>query len=278
MEKIELQDIATQIRTDIVNMIHLAGSGHPGGSLSATELMAVLYFDDVIRVDPKNPDSPERDYFILSKGHCAPVLYSVLCRRGFFGEEHLSTLRHLGSILQGHPHAKLVPGLDCSSGSLGQGLSIANGIAMGCRKQKRENRVYCLLGDGELQEGQVWEAAMTAAHHRLFNVCAMIDNNHVQLDGFTRDIKEVEPVADKWRAFGWNVIEIDGHDLFAVRSAFRQAMENKDLPTAIVAETIKGKGVSFMENKAQWHGLAPDKGQLEQALAEIRNGAGVQIA
>ncbi len=267
-----LERVAQQVRTDILTMVHKAGSGHPGGSLSAVEILVALYFTDMMVVTPDTPGNPDQDRFILSKGHAAPVIYSVLCRKGYFCDSHLPTLRKLGSILQGHPTAKHVPGLDCSSGSLGQGLSIANGIALGYRMQNIQRRVYCLLGDGELQEGQIWEAALTAAQHKLSNVCAIIDNNHVQLDGRTSRIKRMEPVADKWRAFGWNVLEVDGHNLAALYNAYQSAASNKDMPTMIVAETIKGKGVSFMENQAGWHGVAPDAEQLAQALDEVQCG------
>lgn len=267
-----LEAMARTVRRDILTMVHEAGSGHPGGSLSATDIMVSLYFSDLFRCDPQTPAAPDRDRFLLSKGHTAPVLYSVLCRKGFFGEEHLHTLRKLGSILQGHPHAAQVPGVDCSSGSLGQGLSIANGLAMGLRKQNRDSRVYCLMGDGELQEGQVWEAALTAAQHRLSNVCAIVDNNHVQLDGTTESIKNMESVSDKFAAFGWNVIDVDGHSIPALLSAFRSAKAETARPTVLVAETVKGKGVSFMEGQAAWHGNAPSAQQLTQALNEIDKG------
>ena len=245
--KQEVKDICVQIRKDIINMVYDAGSGHPGGSLSGVEIMAALYFTDLFRCDTMNPDWKERDRFVLSKGHASPLIYSVLCRKGFFREEELKTFRKMGTILQGHPHRQQVPGLDSSGGSLGQGLSIANGMAMGYRMQGIEGRCYCLLGDGELQEGQVWEAAMTAAQQKLDHVCAIVDNNHVQLDGMTADVCCVEPVADKWRYFGWNVITVDGHDLDALYAAYRSAGETKGRPTVLVAETIKGKGVSFME-------------------------------
>ncbi len=272
MNEEALERVAQQIRTDILTMVHTAGSGHPGGSLSAVEILVALYFTGMMAVTPDTPDNPDQDRFILSKGHAAPVIYSVLCRKGYFDQTHLPTLRKLGSILQGHPTAKHVPGLDCSSGSLGQGLSIANGIALGFRMKNIQRRVYCLLGDGELQEGQVWEAALTAAQHRLSNVCAIVDNNHVQLDGRTSQIKRMEPLADKWRAFGWNVLEVDGHNLAALYDAYQSALSKKEMPTMIVAETIKGKGVSFMENQAGWHGVAPDAQQLALALAEVQCG------
>ena len=242
MDYQSLTSLCTQVRGDILNMTHKAGSGHPGGSLSAVELLVGLYFSGEMAVDASNPDWEGRDRFILSKGHVAPVLYSVLARKGFFPVEELWTLRKLDSILQGHPHMGHTPGLDCSSGSLGQGLSIANGLALAFRMQGRANRVYCLLGDGELQEGQVWEAVMTAAQHKLDNLCAMVDYNRVQLDGTLAEIK-VE--------------------------AYRQAKACKGKPTVLMANTIKGKGVSFMENDCNWHGNAPNAEQLRQALSEL---------
>lgn len=264
----DLAPLCRTIRRDVLESIHAAGSGHPGGSLSAVELLATLYFD-VLSVDPARPDAPDRDRFLLSKGHAAPVLYSVLARRGFFDPALLPTLRQLGSPLQGHPHMERLPGLDCSSGSLGQGLSIANGLAMAARRTGRAYRTYCLMGDGEIQEGQVWEAAMTAAHFRLDTVCAIVDDNGVQLDGLTRDIMQVEPIGDKFRAFGWHVIEVDGHDLAALRAAFDEAAATKGRPTVLVARTVKGKGVSFMEGKPAWHGKAPNDEELAAALAEL---------
>ena len=269
MDYQSLSSRCTQVRGDILNMTHKAGSGHPGGSLSAVELLVGLYFSGEMAVDASNPDWEERDRFILSKGHVAPVLYSVLARKGFFPVEELWTLRKLDSIPQGHPHMGHTPGLDCSSGSLGQGLSIANGLALAFRMQKKSNRVYCLLGDGELQEGQVWEAVMTAAQHKLDNLCAMVDYNRVQLDGTLAEIKDLGDLAAKWRDFGWNVIELDGHDIQAVVEAYRQAKACKGKPTVLMADTVKGKGVSFMENDCNWHGNAPNAAQLQQALLEL---------
>ena len=266
----ELKAMSRTVREDILTMVHKAGSGHPGGSLSATDLMVGLYFGDRINVDPKNPDWEGRDRFILSKGHVAPVLYSVLARKGFFPIEELGTLRKMGSILQGHPHKQSTPGLDCSSGSLGQGLSIANGLAIGFKKQHKTNRVYCLLGDGELQEGQVWEAIMTAAQNKLDNLCAIVDYNHVQLDGTTEQIKDLGDLAAKWHDFGWNVIQLNGHDMDQVLKAYDMAAAYKGKPSVLIADTIKGKGVSFMEGDCNWHGNAPNDQQLEQALAEVR--------
>ena len=269
MEIRELLKMAKVVRSDIVTMINKAGSGHPGGSLSAADLMVALYFGDIIKVDPENPDWDGRDRFILSKGHVAPVLYSVLARKGFFPAAELNTLRQLGSILQGHPHKGSTPGLDCSSGSLGQGLSISNGLAIGFKTQKKNNRVYCLLGDGELQEGQCWEAVMTAGQHRLDNLCAIVDYNRVQLDGTLAEIKELGDLAEKWNSFGWNVIRLNGHDMEQILNAFRMAQSYKGRPTVLIADTVKGKGVSFMENDCSWHGTAPDDEQLVAALAEI---------
>lgn len=267
----ELENMSRIVRSDIVTMVHKAGSGHPGGSLSATDLMVGLYFSGMMQVDPKRPNWEERDRFILSKGHVAPVLYSVLARLGFFPLEELWTLRKMGSILQGHPHKQSTPGLDCSSGSLGQGLSIANGIAIGMRRQNRESRVYCLLGDGELQEGQVWEAIMTAAQQKLDNLCAIVDYNRVQLDGAVDEIKAMGDLSAKWHDFGWNVIELDGHDMEQIIRAYAMAKTFKGKPTVLIANTVKGKGVSFMENDCNWHGNAPSAEQLEQALAEINS-------
>lgn len=269
MSIIELKEMSRTVRSDIVTMVHKAGSGHPGGSLSAADLMVGLYFGGIMRVNPANPDWEGRDRFILSKGHVAPVIYSVLARKGFFPVDELWTLRKLGSILQGHPHKQSTPGLDCSSGSLGQGLSISNGMAIGFKMQGMDNRVYCLLGDGELQEGQVWEAVMTAAQNKLDNVCAIVDYNRVQLDGDLSEIKDLGDLAAKWHSFGWNVIELDGHDMEQVLRAFEMAKAFKGKPSVLIANTVKGKGVSFMENDCNWHGNAPSAEQLENALKEI---------
>jgi transketolase len=249
-------------------MIAKAGSGHPGGSLSSVEILVALYFQ-IMKIDPQHPADPDRDRFILSKGHVAPVLYSVLARRGFYDPKELETLRRLGSTLQGHPHMSSTPGLDCSSGSLGQGLSVANGLAFAAKKMNKNYRTYCLMGDGEIQEGQIWEAAMTAAHLKLDNLCAVVDWNGVQLDGTTREVMNVDPVPDKFRAFNWNVIEVNGHDLQSLLDAFDLAERTKDRPTVLIAQCVKGKGVSFMEGKCGWHGKAPNKEELANALAEI---------
>lgn len=269
MEIRELEAMARTVRRDIVQMTHDAGSGHPGGSLSSADLMTGLFFGGIIRIDPENPEWDGRDRFILSKGHVAPVLYSVLARRGFFPVSELWTLRKLGSILQGHPHKGSTPGLDCSSGSLGQGMSISNGLALAFKKQGKSNRVYCLMGDGELQEGQLWEAFMTAAHHKLDNICAIVDYNHVQLDDTVENIKTLNDVVAKFKAFDWNVIELDGHDMNAVMAAFRMAEAFKGKPTVLVANTTKGKGVSYMENDCAWHGASPNDEQLAKALSEL---------
>lgn len=247
---------ARQMRLDIVEMIAQAGSGHPGGSLSAAEIVAALYFG-VMRHDPERPDWPDRDRFVLSKGHAAPVLYAALAEAGYFGRDHLSTLRRLGSILQGHPDCRKTPGVEVSTGSLGQGLSIANGIALGLRAEKNQASVFCLLGDGELQEGQVWEAAMFAAHHSLDNVIAIVDHNGLQIDGACSEVMCLGEVASKFRAFGWVVIEVDGHDAAALVDALEAARATTNSPVVLVCHTIKGKGVSFMEDNADWHGKAP---------------------
>ncbi len=264
----KLKEIARNIRKDILIMLANAGSGHTGGSLSATDIVTALYFSKM-RHDPWNPKWPERDRFILSKGHAAPLLYAVLARSGYFDRKELMTLRRLGSRLQGHPDCKVLPGVEMSTGSLGQGLSIGNGIAMAGKLNKNNYRVYVLLGDGENQEGQVWEAAMTAAHYRLDNLCAILDRNGLQIDGQVEEVMSIEPIVDKWRAFGWDVLEIDGHDMNQILLAFDKAEGTKGKPTMVVAHTIKGKGVSFFEGKVEYHGIAPTKEELERALAEL---------
>lgn len=265
----DLTEKARQIRVDIVTMIHAAKSGHPGGSLSGTDLITALYFYK-LRHNPKDPQWKDRDRFILSKGHVCPLLYAQLAESGYFPVEELMTLRKTGSRLQGHPHRLKTPGVEQTSGSLGQGLSVANGIAMALKLDNSPARVYCLIGDGESQEGQIWEAAMSAAHYKLDNVCAIYDYNHLQIDGRVEDVMDVGPVADKWRAFGWNVIEIDGHDMAAITKAYDEAETVKGKPSVILANTVKGKGVSFMENVASWHGTAPNDEQLKTALMELK--------
>ena len=263
-----LKERAKEIRKDIVTMIGQAKSGHPGGSLSATEIATYLYFEE-LRIDPANPRWDDRDRFILSKGHAAPVLYAALARRGFFPTEELSTLRKIGSHLQGHPDMKKVPGVDMSTGSLGTGFSAATGIAMACKLDKKDNYVYALLGDGELQEGQVWEAAMSAAHYKLDNLIAFLDNNGLQIDGNIDDVLSPNPIDAKFAAFGWQVLVIDGHDFKQIADAVAAAKAEKGRPTMIVAKTVKGKGVSYMENQAGWHGSAPNEEQVAQAMAEL---------
>lgn len=259
---------ARLLRWDIIRMIGLAGSGHPGGSLSAADVVAALYFHQ-LRHRPSEPDWPDRDRFILSKGHACPVLYAALAETGYFPRETLWTLRKLGSILQGHPDMKRTPGVEISSGSLGHGLAAACGMALGERMDRRPGAVYVVLGDGEAQEGEVWEAAMFAAQYRLSNLVGVIDVNGLQIDGSCEDIVSLEPVADKWRSFGWHVIEIDGHDMGAVVDALEEARDFHGGPAMIVARTVKGKGVSFMEHQVDFHGKAPNQEQMEQALAEI---------
>ncbi|MFC7395243.1 transketolase [Scopulibacillus cellulosilyticus] len=267
-KKEELENLTKKIRRHIVKMTHHAGSGHPGGSLSATELMTVLFFEH-LNVDPNNPDWEDRDCFFLSKGHCTPVYYSVLAEKGFFPIEELMTFRDVDGRLHGHPCGEHIPGVDVSSGSLGQGLSVANGVALAAKLDGKSRRSYVMIGDGESQEGQVWEAAMTTAHFNLDNVCAIIDWNKIQLDDFVENVKGMKDFAAKWRAFGWHVIEINGHDLSEVDEAYKEAKRTKGKPTAILAHTVKGKGISFMEDTHKWHGLAPNDEELELALKEL---------
>ncbi len=264
-----LTEKARILRIEILKMLTEAGSGHTGGSLSAADIVTALYFSKM-RHDPEDPKWSERDRFILSKGHAAPVLYAALALSGYFEKTLLKTLRKLGSPLQGHPCSKILPGVEISTGSLGQGLSIANGIALGLRMDGLNSRVYCLLGDGETQEGQVWEAAMTAAHYKLDNLCAFIDNNGLQIDGHCCDVMYIEPIVDKWAAFGWHVIDINGHDMGAILGALNEAETVKGKPTMIVARTVKGKGVSLFEGKVEYHGLAPTHEELEIALKELK--------
>lgn len=267
----ELRLKAQEMRAWAMTAICLAGSGHPGGSLSAADIVAALYFHE-LRLDPSRPDWPDRDRFVLSKGHAAPVLYAALAERGFFPVEELLNLRKLGSRLQGHPDMRKVPGVEMSTGSLGQGLSAANGMALAARLDRRDYRVYVLLGDGEIQEGQIWEASMAAAHYKLDNVTAFLDHNGYQIDGPVREVMSPEPVAAKWRAFGWHVIEIDGHNLSEILSALAEAKTVRGRPTMIVAETVKGRGVSFMEGQVDWHGVAPKPAERDRALAELGDG------
>ena len=270
MDKLELQKVANEVRKDIVTAVHAAKAGHPGGSLSAADVFTYLYFEEM-NIDPKDPKKADRDRFVLSKGHTAPGLYSVLAERGYFDKAILKTLRQYGSILQGHPDMKKVPGVEISTGSLGQGLSVANGMALNAKLSGESYRTYIILGDGELQEGQIWEAAMTAAHYKLDNVCAFLDFNNLQIDGNVDKIMGVEPVDAKWEAFGWNVIRIDGHNFEEILSALDKAKEAKGKPTIVIAKTVKGKGVSFMENVCGFHGVAPTKEEAEKALAELNS-------
>ncbi|NQU95284.1 MAG: transketolase [Candidatus Omnitrophica bacterium] len=262
-----LKKKAVQIRKDILTMLEKAASGHTGGSLSLVEIMVALYYYK-IKHDPKKPDWPGRDKVILSKGHACPTLYAILADLGYFPREELWTLRKLGSRLQGHPQIGL-PGVEISSGSLGQGLSIANGMALANKMDGIKTKTYCIMGDGETNEGQVWEAAMTASHYKLDNVCGIIDFNKMQIDGFCCDVKELEPYAKKWQDFGWHAIEVDGHDPECLTRALDEADEVKNKPQVIIAHTVKGKGISFVENQVKWHGIAPKKEELERALKEL---------
>lgn len=268
MDYTQFEKTAANIRTGLIKAIHNAGSGHPGGSLSAADLVTALYFREM-HIDPDNPDMEDRDKFILSKGHAGPVQYAALAERGYFPKEDILTLRKLGSNFQGHPNMKKVPGVEMSTGSLGQGFSAAGGMAMANKLDKNPGRIYVLLGDGELQEGLIWEAAMSAAHYRLDNLVGILDWNGLQIDGKNEDVMTVAPVGEKFRAFGWNVVEIDGHDFEQIFDAFDKARECKGKPTLILAKTCKGKGVSFMEDQAGWHGKAPDEEQTKQAMEEL---------
>ena len=267
-EKKSLQITACKLRKGIVTATHAAKSGHPGGSLSAADMFTYLYFRE-LNIDPADPDSETRDRFVLSKGHTAPGLYSALALRGFFAEEELKPLRHIGSRLQGHPNMNETPGVDMSTGSLGQGVSAAAGMALGAKYLGKDLRVYTLLGDGEIEEGQVWEAMMFAHHHKLDNLCVIVDNNGLQIDGRIADVMSPYPIPDKFRAFGLHVIEIDGHDFEQIEAAFSEARSVKGVPSVIVMKTVKGKGVSFMEDKAGWHGKAPNDEELQIALNEL---------
>ena len=268
-EKKQLQVMACKVRMGVIEGVHAAKSGHPGGSLSAADMFTYLYFKE-LRVDPENPHWEDRDRFVLSKGHTAPGLYAALALRGFFPVEDLVTLRKLGSYLQGHPNMNSVPGVDMSTGSLGQGISVACGMALASRLKKWDNRVYTLLGDGEIQEGQVWEACMFAAHYKLDNLCVIIDNNGLQIDGSIAKVMSPYPIDKKLEAFGFHVETIDGHDFDAIASALDTAKTVKGQPSAIIMKTVKGKGVSFMENQASWHGSAPNDEQYAVAMAELK--------
>ncbi|MFQ5956433.1 MAG: transketolase [Candidatus Brocadiales bacterium] len=263
-----LEGKAKKVRTHIIRMLAKAGSGHPGGSLSAADLIVGLYYGK-LRHDPENPDWPDRDRFVLSKGHSCPALYAVLAEMGYFPVSELDTLRQFGSRLQGHPDCHLTPGIEISSGSLGQGLSVGLGMALAAKIDKKDYRVYVMLGDGEIEEGQVWEAAMAASHYGLDNLCAILDNNGLQIDGPINAVMSPLPIPEKWLAFGWNVIEIDGHDMVKILKAYDEVETLEGKPTIIIAKTVKGKGVSFMEGEVDWHGKAPNQEQAEKALAEL---------
>ena len=269
MENLALQKVANEVRKDIVTALHAAKAGHPGGSLSAADLFTYLYFEEM-NIDPKDPKKADRDRFVLSKGHTAPGLYSVLAERGYFPKEDLVTLRHLGSYLQGHPDMKHIPGVDMSSGSLGQGISAAVGMALSAKLSNDSYRVYTLLGDGEIQEGQVWEAAMFAGARKLDNLVVIVDNNGLQIDGKVEDVSSPYPIDKKFEAFNFHVINVaDGNDMAQLRAAFDEAKTVKGMPTAIVMKTVKGKGVSFMENQVGWHGKAPNDEEYAQAMADL---------
>ena len=268
-EKKQLQITACKVRMGVIESTYGAKAGHPGGSLSAAEVYTYLYFKEM-NIDPKNPKWEDRDRFVLSKGHTTPGLYSVLANRGFFPVEDLPTFRHIDSYLQGHPNMNTVPGVDMSTGSLGQGISVATGMALAAKHTGKANRVYALLGDGEIQEGQVWEACMAAAHYKLDNFCIIVDNNGLQIDGNIADVMSPYPIVDKLVAFGFEVVELDGHDFDALEAAFNKARETKGKPFAIVMKTVKGKDVSFMENDAGWHGKAPNDAEYAQAMAELK--------
>lgn len=269
MEIRQLKEKANQMRKYIIQMLEKAGSGHPGGSLSATDILTCLFFN-VMRHNSRNPQWANRDRFHMSKGHCCPIWYALLAECGYFSKDEFNSLRKLGGMLQGHPDVG-VPGVDVASGSLGQGLSVALGMALAGRLDKKDYRVYCLLGDGEIQEGNIWEAAMGCAHYKCDNICAILDYNGFQIDGRVEEIMGIEPIVDKWEAFGWHVIKIDGHNFEQILNAFDQAKKIKNKPTIIIAKTVKGKNVSFMENVVDFHGRAPTKEEAENALKELSN-------
>ena len=268
MNNKELEIKAYNIRKNAVTAVYSASSGHPGGSLSSADLMAVLYFDEM-NVDPKNPKMEDRDRFVLSKGHCSPALYGTLAEAGFFDKEELKTFRHIDSRLQGHPDMKHIPGVDMSTGSLGLGISAACGMALSAKAYKKDYRVYALLGDGEIEEGQVWEAAMYAPHYKLDNLCIFVDLNGLQIDGSTAEVMNSSPLDKKFEAFGWNTLTIDGHNYDEIKKALRDARGTKGKPTAVIMKTVKGKGVSYMENSVKWHGVAPNEEEYEKAISEL---------
>lgn len=269
LKKLELEKIANRVRQNIIKLVYSAGSGHPGGSLSIADIITYLYFEEMKNIDIKNPKNPDRDRFVLSKGHCAPALYSVLKEKGILTEENMKDFRQVNGILQGHPDMKHIPGIDMTTGSLGQGLSAACGMCIAGKLDKKNYRVYCVLGDGEIEEGQIWEAAMSASHYKLDNLCAIIDNNNLQIDGEIGNVLSPYPIDEKFKSFGFNVININGNDFDEIERAMDEAKKCKGKPTAIIAKTTKGKGVSYMENKAEWHGKAPNDEQYTQALKEL---------
>ncbi len=265
----ELQEMAKEIRKGIIEQVYDAASGHPGGSLSIADILTVLYFNE-LEIDEKNPKWEDRDRMVLSKGHCSPALYSCLANRGFFDTKELKSFRNIDSNLQGHPDMNKVPGVDMTTGSLGQGISVATGMAIAGKLDKKDYRVYCVLGDGEIEEGQVWEAAMSANKYKLDNLCVIVDNNNLQIDGTIEEVMSSYPIDEKFRSFGFQVIKIDGHDIDEIIKAFEVARQIKGKPTCIIAKTVKGKGVSFMENQVGWHGKAPNEEEYKQAMKELR--------
>ena len=265
----ELKNMATTIRKGIIEQVYSANSGHPGGSLSIADILTVLYFNE-LNIDEKNPKWEDRDRMILSKGHCSPALYSCLANRGFFDKEELKKFRNINSRLQGHPDMNKVPGVDMTTGSLGQGLSVANGMAIAGKLNKKDYRVYCVLGDGEIEEGQIWEAAMTSNKYKLDNLCVILDNNGLQIDGKVEEVKALDCLYSKWESFGFNVIPCDGHNIEMLIDSFEKARQTKEKPSIIIARTVKGKGVPFMENKAEWHGKAPSDEQYEKAMKALK--------
>ena len=268
--KEELEKLAKKIRLGIIDEVYYGKSGHPGGSLSIADIMTVLYFDEM-NIDNENPNWEDRDRLVLSKGHCSPALYAALAYRGFFPVEDLKTFRNINSYLQGHPDKKNIPGVDMSTGSLGQGLSVANGMAISAKLDNKNYRVYCILGDGEIEEGQVWEAAMSSSKYKLDNLCVIIDNNNLQIDGTIDEVMSSKPIDDKFRSFGFEIIKIDGHNIEEIKSAFEVAKYVKEKPVCIIAKTVKGKGVKYMENKVDWHGKAPNEDEYKQAIIDIEN-------
>jgi len=266
----ELKKIAKNVRINILHMLTLAGSGHTGGSLSAVDVAVAIYFSRM-KFNPADPSWEERDRFVLSKGHAAPLIYAIMAEAGYFREDTIKTLRKTGSPLQGHPCSAMLPGIEISTGSLGQGLSVANGMALGLRLDGNPARVYCIMGDGEVQEGQVWEAAMTAAHYKIDNICAVVDNNGLQIDGPVEKVMGIEPLHEKWAAFGWHVMDIDGHNMQEIIDALDEAETVKGKPSIIIARTTKGKGVSFFENKVEYHGVAPTQEEFDRAVKEIHD-------